>query len=297
MTEHQTVSPPFVVGVVGAGTMGVGVAQCAAEAGYEVVVVDADPRAVTSGPTRLRDGLRLTRMLRRRPPAASRPPAEERVSWAGRLEELRDARFVIECTRESIPVKESVFRDLDAVCAPDAVLATCTSAIPVSHLASCTKRPGLVIGTHFMNPAPLKDAVEVIRGPETEPGTVRRTRELLAAMGKKGIVVADAPGFVSNRVLMATVNDAAGVVQEGTADAASVDQIFQECFGHAMGPLRTADLIGLDTVVDSLHVLLECTGDARFEPCDLLVGLTAQGHLGRKTGRGFHVYPPGAARR
>jgi 3-hydroxyacyl-CoA dehydrogenase len=297
MTGHQPATPPRLIGVVGAGTMGVGVAQCAAEAGYEVVVVDADPKAVATGPGRLRDGIRLTRLLRGRPAAAPTASAVGRVRWTGRLEELRGAHFVIECTRESIPVKEAVFRDLDAVCAPDTVFASCTSAIPVSHLASCTDRPGRVIGTHFMNPAPLKDAVEVIRGPETEAGTVQRTQELLAAMGKKGIVVADAPGFVSNRVLMATVNDAAGVVQEGTADAAVVDQIFQECFGHAMGPLRTADLIGLDTVVDSLHVLLECTGDARFEPCELLAGLAAQGHLGRKTGRGFHTYPPGPAGR
>ncbi|MFE7130084.1 3-hydroxyacyl-CoA dehydrogenase family protein [Streptomyces sp. NPDC057638] len=280
-----------VIGVVGAGTMGVGVAQCAAEAGHRVVVVDSSAAALDSAPDRLRAGIRLRRLM-----AGAAPPREAdapaRVRWTDRLAELADARFVIECARERIVVKEEVFRGLDGVCGPDTILASCTSAIPVARLAAVTDRADRVIGTHFMNPAPLKAAVEVIRGPLTSERTVRSTEHLLASLGKRGIVVNDGPGFVSNRVLMATVNDAAAVVQAGTADARSVDEIFQECFGHSMGPLRTADLIGLDTVVDSLHVLRECTGDPRFVPCALLVSLTAAGHVGRKSGRGFHVYAP-----
>ncbi|GGX25570.1 3-hydroxyacyl-CoA dehydrogenase family protein [Streptomyces noursei] len=139
-----------------------------------------------------------------------------------------------------------------------------------------------------MNPAHLKDTVEVIRGAGTGEDTLRRTLDLLTALGKKAIVVRDAPGFVSNRVLMATINDAATVLEEGTADAETVDRVFQECFGHARGPLRTADLIGLDTVLDSLHVLLACTADRRYTPCALLTDLVQQGHVGRKGGRGFH---------
>ncbi|MFI6317530.1 3-hydroxyacyl-CoA dehydrogenase family protein [Nonomuraea sp. NPDC050556] len=273
------------IGVVGAGTMGVGVAQCAAEAGHRVVVVDSDPAALDSGPARLRDGVRMSRLLGR-----TSKGTDQGVRWVRDLTELREADFVVECVRERIPVKEAVLRKLDEVCPPEAVFASCTSAIPITRLASYTRRPAQVIGTHFMNPAPLKDAVEVIRSPHTSAETLRRTTELLDAMGKQAIVVRDAPGFVSNRVLMATVNDAARVVQEGTADAVAVDRVFQECFGHAMGPLRTADLIGLDTVVDSLHVLLACTGDTGYEPCELLAGLVADGHTGRKSGRGFHTY-------
>ncbi|ANZ20519.1 3-hydroxyacyl-CoA dehydrogenase [Streptomyces noursei ATCC 11455] len=141
-----------------------------------------------------------------------------------------------------------------------------------------------------MNPAHLKDTVEVIRGAGTGEDTLRRTLDLLTALGKKAIVVRDAPGFVSHRVLMATINDAATVLEEGTADAETVDRVFQECFGHAMGPLRTADLIGLDTVPDSLHVLLECPADRRYTPRALLTDLVQQGHVGRKGGRGFHSY-------
>ncbi|MFD1935535.1 3-hydroxyacyl-CoA dehydrogenase family protein [Nonomuraea mangrovi] len=276
------------VGIVGAGTMGVGVAQCAAEAGHQVVVVDSDPAALAAGPVRLRDGIRMSRLLGRTP--LEPKGAAERVRWVRDPAELHEAGFVVECVRERIPVKEAVLRRLDEVCPPETVFASCTSAVPITLLASYTNRPDRVIGTHFMNPAPLKDAVEVIRSPLTGAETLRRTTELLGTMGKEAIVVGDAPGFVSNRVLMATVNDAARVVQEGTADAAAVDRIFQECFGHAMGPLRTADLIGLDTVVDSLHVLLECTGDKGFEPCELLAELVAEGRTGRKSGRGFHTY-------
>jgi 3-hydroxybutyryl-CoA dehydrogenase len=142
-----------------------------------------------------------------------------------------------------------------------------------------------------MNPAPLKDAVEVVRSPHTSDGTLQLTLGFLERLGKKPIVVRDGPGFVTNRVLMLTVNEAATVLQQGTADAETVDRVFQECFGHPMGPLRTGDLIGLDTIVDTLDVLREHTGDERFRPCTLLAGLVAEGSVGRKAGRGFHHYP------
>ncbi|MGW3207641.1 HAD-IIIC family phosphatase [Streptomyces sp. NPDC001135] len=276
------------VGVVGAGTMGTGIAQCASEAGFGVVVVDRDPQALTAGPQRIRDGVRLARLLRG--PRRADGPEPGPVRWSEALDELSGADVVIECVRENIPVKEALFRELDGICPPGTVFATCTSAVPVARLAAVTRRPGRVIGTHFMNPAHIKDTVEVIRGAQTAEDTLRRTLDLLSALGKKAIVVQDAPGFVSNRVLMATINDAATVLQEGTADAETVDRVFQECFGHAMGPLRTADLIGLDTVLDSLHVLLECTKDQRYTPCTLLADLVRQGHVGRKGGRGFHSY-------
>ncbi|MFG2011649.1 3-hydroxyacyl-CoA dehydrogenase family protein [Micromonospora sp. NPDC048868] len=175
------------------------------------------------------------------------------------------------------------------------MLASVTSAIPIDRLAASTRRPDRVVGTHFMNPAPLRDSVEVVRAPRTSADTLQRTLDLLTAIGKTGIVVADGPGFVINRVLMLTVNEAAEVVGQGTADAATVDRVFQECLGHATGPLRTADLIGLDTVVDTLLVLLECTGDPRFRPGRTLRELVDAGRYGRKSGSGFHTYPRPAA--
>lgn len=288
---HQESAGTGVIGVVGAGTMGAGIAQCLAEAGHRVVAVDPDETALATAPARLRNGIRLATMFRKAPGAVAMDQALEAVTWTARLQDLASARFVLDCAPERIPLKEKLFRELDDVCQPQAVFATVTSAIPVDRLAAQTGRPDQVIGTHFMNPAPLKDTVEVIRGPRTAEATLETTLGLLADLGKKGIVVADAPGFVSNRVLMLTVNEAATVVQQGTADPVAVDRIFQECFGHTMGPLATGDLIGLDTIVDTLYVLLECTGDERFRPCEELRRLVADGHLGRKSGQGFHRYP------
>ncbi|MGW4273092.1 3-hydroxyacyl-CoA dehydrogenase family protein [Streptomyces seoulensis] len=286
------------VGVVGAGVMGLGITQCLVSAGHPVVVVDTDPAALGTGPHRLRQAQRLGSLLGSGSGSGSARGAGTAVTrsappvrWSATLADLGAVAFVIECARERIPVKEEIFRELDRRCPPDAVLASCTSAIPVTRLAEVTAHPGRVVGTHFMNPAPVTDTVEVVRTARTDRPTMDRTLELLAGLGKKALVVSDAPGFVSNRVLMLTVNEAATVVQEGTADAARVDEIFRACFGHRMGPLATADLIGLDTVLDTLEILLHCTGDPRFQPCPLLARLVAAGDTGRKSGRGFHAYP------
>ncbi|MBB5897880.1 3-hydroxyacyl-CoA dehydrogenase family protein [Kutzneria kofuensis] len=273
------------VGVVGGGTMGLGVAQSLATAGHPVVVLDPADQVRATGSDRLRDGLRLAKLLGRF--SGDHAEVLSSVRWTAVEKDLDDVQFVVECGPERIPLKQELFRMLDAVCPPDAVLASCTSAIPIGLLAACTGRPELVLGMHFMNPAPLKPVVEVARTEQTGADTLRRADELLAGMGKRGIVVRDAPGFVSNRVLMSTINDAATVVQEGTADPATVDKVFEDCFGHRMGPLRTADLIGLDTILDTLHVLLETTGDDRFTPCELLVGMVREGRLGKKSGGGF----------
>ncbi|MGX8909134.1 3-hydroxyacyl-CoA dehydrogenase family protein [Streptomyces netropsis] len=297
MGEHQNTAPTMAagatVGVVGAGTMGIGVAQCFAEAGHPVVLVDPVPEALDAGPARLRAGIRMAHLLRRRdglraPAGAARP--EDRVTWSDDLADLAPALFVVECAREKESLKEEILRRLDEVCGPETVFASCTSCIPITRLGSFTGRPDRVIGTHFMNPAPLKDAVEVIRAPRTSDHTLELTTAFLTGIGKRPLVVRDAPGFVTNRVLMLTLNEAATVLGEGTADADTVDRIFQDCFGHPMGPLRTADLIGLDTVLDSLEVLREHTGDERFRPCDLLARLVAEGRTGRKAGGGFYPY-------
>jgi 3-hydroxybutyryl-CoA dehydrogenase len=276
--------------------MGVGVAQCAYQAGHEVVVVDPDPAALATAPGRLRDGIRLSRLLGRPATAPAAADSVAPVSWSADLDALAGAEFVIECATERVPVKQEILGSLDRLCPPGTVFASCTSAIPVGRLASFTGRPDRVLGIHFMNPAPLKDAVELIRGERTSAGTVELAEALLAGMGKRAIVVNDSPGFVSNRVLMLTVNEAATVVQQGIADAGTVDAVFTDCFGHPLGPLATADLIGLDTIVDSLYVLREHTGDDRFTPTQLLLEIVEAGHLGRKAGRGFHHYPHAGVR-
>lgn len=280
-------------GVVGAGTMGIGIAQCLLRAGHSVTVVDPDPAALASGPDRLWRGRRLHALVGS-PPTASRSDPAAVPRWSSDLADLSSASWVVECAVERLAVKRRIFAELDEVCAPDTVLTSCTSAIPVARLAEGLRHPGRVVGTHFMNPAPLKVTVEFVRGPETTDDSLRRVLDLLAGIGKKAIVTRDAPGFVTNRVLMLMINEAASVVAERTADASTVDRIFQDCFGHPTGPLATGDLIGLDTVVDTLLVLLAETGDPRFRPCALLADLVGEGRLGRKSGRGFHRYTTSA---
>lgn len=277
------------VAVVGAGQMGVGVALCFARAGHQVTVVEPSGEARAGAPARLRHGLRHAALARRE--RVDFDQVDARIRWTPELSDAAAAGFVVECATERQALKEDLFRDLDRICRPETVLASCTSAIPIASLAAVTGRADRVLGTHFMNPAPVKPAVEVIRGPATGDDALRWTLDLLKAIGKTPIVVSDAPGFVTNRVLMLTINEAAAVVHEGTAAPDVVDRIFRDCFGHPTGPLATADLIGLDTVVDTLKVLHDHTGDARFTPCPLLLELVASGRTGRKRSAGFHRYP------
>jgi 3-hydroxybutyryl-CoA dehydrogenase len=278
------------IGVVGAGVMGTGIAQSLAEAGHRVVVVDVSDEALGRLPDEVRKGVSMTALLRGR--AGARPAEDvlaliETTTDYGRLS---DAEFVIENATEKVEVKAEIYPRLDATCGPEAVFAVNTSAIPIARLAALTNRPDRVVGMHLMNPVPLKPVVEVIRSTETSDATIQRTLDLLASMGKEGIVVNDSPGFVSNRVLMLTVNEAIAVVADGVAPAADVDRIFKTCFGHKMGPLETADLIGLDTILNSLVVLRDSFGDVKYEPHPLLVKKVADGDHGRKSGRGFHDY-------
>lgn len=277
-----------VVGVVGAGVMGAGAAQALSQAGHEVVLVDVAGAALERALADVRSGVRMSALL-----GGGRHDAGEVI---GRIDATTDygrlarARFVIENTTERLDVKREVYPRLDEVCDDDVVFAANTSAVRVEEIAGWTSRPDRVVGMHLMNPVPLKRAVEVIRGPRTSEQTLATALALLESMGKEGIVVNDAPGFVTNRVLMLEINEAARVLAEGTASAADIDRIFRSCFEHKMGPLETGDLIGLDTIVDTLHVLEEQLGDDKYRPCELLAGLVRDGHLGRKTGRGFHDY-------
>jgi 3-hydroxybutyryl-CoA dehydrogenase len=203
---------------------------------------------------------------------------------------LSDVDFVVENITEKWELKKEIYPKLDEICAPDVVFAANTSAISITRLASLTNRPEQVLGMHFMNPVPMKPTVEVIRGWHTTDTTLDTALTLLADMGKEGIVVADAPGFVSNRVLMLTVNEAIHLVAERVATAEEVDRIFKSCFGHKMGPLETADLIGLDTILYSVEVLYESFNDGKYRPCPLLKQMVDAGLHGRKSGQGFYTY-------
>ncbi len=278
------------VGVVGAGVMGAGVSQALAQAGHRVVLVDIVEAALDRARADVRNGVRMSALLDRSGPRHDPDDVLGLIDTATDYGALSTADFVIENTTEKLDVKAEVYPQLDAVCRPDVVFAANTSAVLIAKLAAMTGRPDRVLGMHLMNPVPLKRSVEVIRGASTSDETVERALDLLATMGKEGIVVRDAPGFVTNRILMLTVNEAARVLGEGTAPAADIDLIFRSCFEHKMGPLETADLIGLDTIVNTLEVLHEELGDPKYLPCPALAERVAAGDLGRKTGRGFHDY-------
>jgi 3-hydroxybutyryl-CoA dehydrogenase len=276
------------VGVVGAGVIGTGVAQSLSQAGHRVVLVDVSESALAHAAEEIRKGVAMAALLTRERYDAAEVLA--RIERTTDYAALSSVSFVIENTTESEEVKAAVYGRLEAACRADAIFAANTSAVPIARLASYTSRPERVLGMHFMNPVPLKSTVEVIRGPATAVETIDTALSLLASMKKEGIVVNDGPGFVSNRVLMLTVNEAAAVVQDGVAPAADVDRIFKTCFGHKMGPLETADLIGLDTIANTLVVLRDELDDAKFEPTALLKEKVAAGELGRKSGRGFYDY-------
>lgn len=278
------------IGVVGAGVMGTGVAQVVARAGREVVLVDVSPAQLERAAAAIRRDLRMQALFEKGGPAVTADEVLGRIALTEDYGELAGAGLVVENVVESWPVKEEVYRLLDGVCPDECVFAANTSALSITRIASATGRPDRVLGMHFMNPVPLKPVVEVIRGHHTSEETLRKALELLREIGKEGIVVQDMPGFVSNRVLMLTINEAIFVVQDGVAPAEDVDRLFKTCFGHKMGPLETGDLIGLDTILLSLEVLHESYNDGKYRPCPLLRKMVYAGLHGRKSGKGFYDY-------
>lgn len=287
--------PRPVVGVVGAGVIGSGVAQTFAQAGHPVVLVDSAKEALDRARAEIDANLRLQRLVRpdSRPAAggsAGRRAVLDRIVFTGELSALADADAVVENVTEDWEVKRPLYGEFTRICRPGTLLAVNTSVIPITRVASVTGNPERVLGMHFMNPVPLKPMVEVIRGHHTSPETIDRGVRLLAGAGKEAVVVADAAGFVSNRVLMLTVNEAAFLVHEGVAGAEDVDRLFKGCFGHPMGPLETIDLIGVDTIVRSLEGLCTEFGDPKYRPCPLLRRMWDAGLLGRKSGQGFYTY-------
>jgi 3-hydroxybutyryl-CoA dehydrogenase len=288
------------IGVIGAGVMGVGVAQDLAQHGRQVILVDVDDARLARARQEIRGALRMQGFFRQPPQVPPTPqPAPRatssadvlaRIAFTTDYERLAAVDFVVENVIEKWPVKERVYKLLDEHCPPGCVFGANTSAISITRIGSATRRPDRVVGMHFMNPVPLKPMVEVIRGFHTSEATLARAFELLALMGKEGIVVNDMPGFVTNRVLMLTINEAIFLVQDQVAPYEDVDRIFKTCFGHKMGPLETGDLIGLDTILYSLEVLYESYNDDKYRPCPLLRKMVDAGLHGRKSGRGFYTY-------
>jgi len=282
-TDIQTVA------VVGAGTMGSGIAHVFARSGFQVLLCDVEQRFLDRAVGQIRTNLGRD-AAKGKLAEADIEPALARITPTTDRESLSAADFAIEAATERFELKSEIFRALDRVMPPGRILATNTSSISITRLAALTGRPQDVIGMHFFNPVPVMVLVEVIRGLATSDATFGTVRDLAVRLGKTPVEVNDAPGFVSNRVLMPLINEAAYAVMEGVATAEAVDQVFKLGMAHPMGPLTLADLIGLDVCVDIMRVLYEGHGNPRFAPCPLLVRMVDAGWLGRKSGRGFYEY-------
>jgi 3-hydroxybutyryl-CoA dehydrogenase len=275
--------------VIGAGVIGSGVAQTAAQSGFETIVLDISREALHRTRSAMKSFSRMQQLMgkrRGRGPSA----ALDAIRFTTDYADLAQADFVVENVTENWETKREVYLQLDRICRRDTIFAVNSSVIPITRLASLVTEPSRVLGIHFMNPVPLIDTVEMIRGALTSEETLEKTRTLLAHLGKRWVEVNDSPGFISNRVLMLAVNEAVFALHEQVATAEDIDRVFTACFGHKMGLLATADLIGLDTVLLSIEELYSAFNDPKFRPCPLLRQMVWSGRCGRKSGRGFFEY-------
>ena len=277
------------VGVIGAGTMGNGIAHVFARGGFTVALCDVEQRFLERGLETIAKNLE-------REVAKNKTSADDRTATLARIEpvtnrtRLAGCDFIVEAATEKFEIKAEIFRDLDRVTRPEVILASNTSSISITKLGALTKRPEKVIGMHFFNPVPVMKLVEVIRGLATAQESFSTVRDLAVKLEKTPVEVNDAPGFVSNRVLMPLLNEAMFAVMEGVATAEAVDEVFKLGMAHPMGPLTLADFIGLDVCLDIMRVLQEGLGDPKYRPCPLLIRMVDAGWLGRKSGRGFYRY-------
>lgn len=277
------------VGVVGAGVMGRGVSHALAESGHDVILLDLSDEILESARNEIKTNVRMYKVLDK----AKRATADDvlsRITFSTDYELLSDVDYLVENATEKWEIKQPIYERLDTICPKECILAVNTSAIPITRVGGLTRRKDQVIGVHFMNPVPLKPMVEVIRAYHTSEETIARTTALLKQMGKESVIINDSSGFVTNRVMMLTVNEAIFLLHEGVASANDIDQLFRHCFGHKMGPLETADLIGLDTVLLSIDVLYENFKESKYRPCPLLQKMVDAGLYGRKSGEGFYRY-------
>jgi 3-hydroxybutyryl-CoA dehydrogenase len=279
------------IGVLGAGNIGVGVVTDLVLHGIFAVVVDISEEILKRAQTEILNNVRVAPMLSKTLPRVTKDQALHRMALTTDLKDVASCDFIIENVTEDWDVKKPVYEELDRVVPPEVCFGANTSCISITQIGSATRRPANVVGIHLMNPVHLKPTVEVIRGFHTSERTVDTLLQLFSVLNKEAIIVQDLPGFVSNRISHLFMNEAAFVLQDNVATADKIDMIFKKCFGHKMGPLETADLIGLDTVVRSLDVLYESFQDPKYRCCPLLRKLVHAGHLGRKTGKGFHAYP------
>lgn len=277
------------IAVIGSGTMGNGIAHVFAQHGHDVALIDINPAALEKA--RATIGANLERQVKKGTLAAE-APAEilGRIRTVTDLAAAADAALVVEAASENPAIKFDLFMKLDGICGPETLLASNTSSISITEIAARTKRPAQVIGMHFMNPVPVMQLVEVIRGQDTSDATTARVMELSKALGKIPVEVNDFPGFVSNRVLMPMINEAIFCVFEGVAEPEAIDTVMKLGMAHPMGPLTLADFIGLDVCLAILNVLHQGLGDDKYRPCPLLKRMVAAGHLGRKSGKGFYEY-------
>jgi 3-hydroxybutyryl-CoA dehydrogenase len=277
------------IGVIGAGTMGNGIAQVFAQAGYGVHLVDAAAPALDRARATIDKSLGKF-VDKGRMSAEGRDAALGRLSTGTDVGQLSTADYVVEAIVEDADVKKTVFRTLDEITRPEVILSSNTSSISITVLGAATRRPDQVLGMHFMNPVPLMTLVELIRGQATSAASMAVASDLCAKLGKTALEAADYPGFIANRILMPMINEAIYALMEGVGTPEAIDGVMKLGMNHPMGPLTLADFIGLDVCLAILNVLHEGLGDPKYRPCPLLKRMVAAGHLGRKSGRGFYTY-------